>query len=257
MAITDVMLFFAPWIWPLVAAPFAGSFLGVVVRRLPDRRALLLARSECENCGRVLRPWELVPIVSWLTLRGRCSACRAGIGTFYPLVELAAVLVALGPILVSPTDATWLWTSCGLGWTLLALGWIDWERYQLPDVVTLPLILAGLVVTSILNLGALADRAVATAAGYASLQLLNAGYRRLRGYDGLGQGDAKLFAACGAWTGLAALPFVLLLGALAGLGIAALRAFSGETLSRQTRIPFGTCLAFALWVEWLTAGVVA
>jgi leader peptidase (prepilin peptidase) / N-methyltransferase len=245
----------APWIWPFLAAPFAGSFLGVVIRRLPKGRPLLLARSQCENCGRVLRPWELVPIVSWFALRGRCASCNVGIGTFYPLVELAAVLAVLGPVLVSPTDATWLWVSCGLGWTLLALGWIDWELFQLPDILTLPLILAGLAVTFILNLNALADRALAAAAGYISLQLLNAGYRRLRGHDGLGQGDTKLFAACGAWAGLAALPLVLLLGALTGLGIAGLRALSGETLSRQTRIPFGTCLAFALWVEWLAAGL--
>lgn len=245
----------APWIWPFLAAPFAGSFLGVVIRRLPKGRPLLLARSQCENCGRVLRPWELVPIVSWFALRGRCAGCNAGIGTFYPLVELAAVLAVVGPVLVSPTDATWLWVSCGLGWTLLALGWIDWELFQLPDILTLPLILAGLAVTFILNLNALADRALAAATGYISLQLLNAGYRRLRGHDGLGQGDTKLFAACGAWAGLAALPLVLLLGALTGLGIAGLRALSGETLSRQTRIPFGTCLAFALWVEWLAAGL--
>jgi leader peptidase (prepilin peptidase) / N-methyltransferase len=171
-------------------------------------------------------------------------------------VEVVAVLVALGPILVSPTDSTWFWISCGLGWTLLALGWIDWERYQLPDALVLPLIVTGLAVTAILNLNALVDRAAATAGGYASLQLLNAGYRRFRGYDGLGHGDAKLFAACGAWAGLTALPFVLLLAALAGLGVAAIRAFLGETLTRRTQIPFGTCLAFALWVEWLAVGLV-
>jgi leader peptidase (prepilin peptidase) / N-methyltransferase len=246
----------APWIWPLVAAPFAGSFLGVVIHRLPRGRGLLLARSECENCGRVLRPWELVPIVSWLALGGRCSGCHARIRAFNLLIELVAILVALGPVLVSPTDAPWLWISCGLGWTTLALGWIDWECYQLPDALVLPLIVAGLAVTAILNRSALVDHALATAVGYVSLQLLNAGYQRFRGYDGLGQGDTKLFAACGAWAGLAALPFILLLGALAGLGIAALRAFSGETLSRRTRIPFGTCLAFALWVEWLAVGLV-
>lgn len=256
MATTDVMFFSTPWIWPLVAAPFAGSLLGVVIRRLPDGRGLLLARSECENCGRVLRPWQMVPIVSWLVLRGRCAGCHASIGVFYPLVELAATAVALGPILVSRADATWLWVSCGLGWTLLALGWIDWERYQLPDVLVLPLILAGLAITSALNVDALADRAVATAAGYLSLRLLNAAYRRLRGYDGLGQGDAKLFAACGAWAGLGALPLVLLLGALVGLGVAMLRALLGEALNPRTRIPFGTCLAWALWVEWVAAGLV-
>lgn len=242
----------AAWIWPVLAAPFVGSFLGVVIRRLPDHRPLLLARSACESCARPLAPWDLVPLVSWLALRGRCRACRAPIAAFHPAVEIAATLVALGPAWFGP-DPAWAWAGCALGWSLLALAWIDWDHFRLPDALTLPLVVAGLVATWLLDRTAIADHAMAAIVGYAGLRLLNAGYRRLRGREGLGAGDAKLFAACGAWVGLAALPDVLLLAALTGLGLAALLWLGGRRLSRTMRLPFGTCLALALWLVWLEA----
>ncbi len=237
----------------MLAAPFVGSFLGVVIRRLPDHRPLLLGRSICENCGRALAPWDLVPLVSWLALRGRCRTCRAPIAVFHPAVEIAATLVALSAAWYGG-DPVWMWAGCVLGWTLLALAWIDWERFRLPDALTLPLVVAGLVATWLLDRPAIVDHATAAIVGYVGLRLLNAGYRRLRGREGLGAGDAKLFAACGAWAGLAALPTVLLLAALAGLGLAALLWLAGRRLSRTTRLPFGTCLALALWLVWLAAG---
>ncbi len=244
---------FAIWIWPVLAAPFVGSFLGVVIRRLPEGRPLILARSACESCGRAVAPWDLVPLASWLALRGRCRACGAAIAWLHPAVELAATLIALSAAWAA-SDAAGLWSGCVLGWTLLALAWIDWEWMRLPDALTLPLIVAGLVATWFLNGAAIADHAGATLAGYAALRVLNALYRRARGRDGLGGGDAKLLAAGGAWVGLAALPWLLLLAALAGLGIAALRRLRGERLSATTALPFGTCLAMALWLVWLAAG---
>lgn len=244
---------FAIWIWPVLAAPFIGSFFGVVIRRLPEGRPLILARSACESCGRAVAPWDLVPLASWLALRGRCRACGAAIAWFHPAVELAATLIALSAAWAA-SDAAGLWSGCVLGWTLLALAWIDWAWLRLPDALTLPLIVAGLVATWLLDAAAIADHAGAALAGYAALRVLNALYRRARGRDGLGAGDAKLLAAAGAWIGLAALPWLLLLAALAGLGIAALRRVCGERLSATTALPFGTCLAMALWLVWLAAG---
>ncbi len=244
---------FAIWIWPVLAAPFAGSFLGVVIRRLPEGRTLVLARSACESCGRVVAPWDLVPLASWLALRGRCRACGAAISWFHPAVELAATLIALSAAWAAG-DVAGLWSGCALGWVLLALGWIDWEWLRLPDPMTLPLIVAGLVATWFLDRSAIADHASAAVVGYAALRALNALYRRVRGRDGLGAGDAKLLAAAGAWVGLAALPWLLLLAALAGLGVAAIRGLRGERLSATTALPFGTCLAVALWLVWLAAG---
>ncbi len=244
---------FATWIWPVLAAPFAGSFLGVVIRRLPEGRSLILARSACESCGGTIAPWDLVPLASWLALRGRCRACGAAISPFHPLVELAATLIALSAAWTAD-DTVQLWAGCALGWALLALAWIDWRHFRLPDALTLPLIVAGLVATWLLDRAVIADHAGAAVLGYAALRLVNALYRRLRGRDGLGAGDAKLLAAGGAWVGLAALPWLMLVAALAGLGIAAVRQLRGERLSRTTALPFGTCLAAALWLIWITAG---
>ena len=243
---------FATWLWPVLAAPFVGSFLGVLIRRLPAGRGVILGRSACESCGRALAPWDLVPLASWLALRGRCRACGAAISWFHPAVELAATAVALAAVWAG-NSVTEVWFGCLLGWTLLALAWIDWDWLRLPDALTLPLIVAGLVATWLLDPPALADHAGAALAGYAALRGLNALYRRLRGRDGLGAGDAKLFAAGGAWVGLAALPWLLLLAALAGLGVAALRRLRGERLAATTALPFGTCLALALWLAWLAA----
>lgn len=250
---SNVAASIAGWIWPVLAGPFVGSFVGVVIRRLPDGRPLLLGRSACEGCGRMLRPWDMVPLASWLVLRGRCRDCGAPISVFHPAVELAAMLVALSAACVNPFDIPLLWAGCVLGWTLLALGWIDWQLFRLPDPLTLPLVVAGLIATYLLNHPAIVDHAAAAAIGYAALSLLDAGYWRLRGRHGLGAGDAKLFAACGAWAGVAGLGPVLLLGALFGIGIAGIKRLNGERLSRTTRLPFGTCLAAALWAVWLVS----
>lgn len=196
----------------------------------------------------------MVPLASWFALRGRCASCGARIAAFHPAVELAALLVALGAAWAYAHYPVLLWISCGLGWGLLALAWIDWERFRLPDALTLPLIVAGLVVTWRLDRNGLLDHVVATAAGYLSLWLLNVAYRKLRGFDGLGEGDAKLFAACGAWVGLAGLPPILLLAALTGLALAGLKALGGHQLVRTTPVPFGTSLAVALWLQWLAGG---
>ena len=244
---------FPIWVWPVLAAPFVGSFLGVVIRRLPAGRPLILARSACESCDGAIAPWDLLPLVSWIALRGRCRDCGAAISVFHPAVEIAAVLIAASAVLTAEGGAP-LWAGCVLGWTLLALAWIDWEWLRLPDALTLPLIVAGLVATCFLDWGSIADHAGAAALGYVALRLLNALYRWRRGREGLGAGDAKLLAAGGAWLGLMPLPWVLLLAALVGLCIAGARRFSGERLSRTTALPFGTCLAAGLWLTWLAAG---
>jgi hypothetical protein len=130
----------------MMVAPFVGSFLGVVVRRLPDGGAVAWGRSRCEECGSVLAARDLVPLVSWLVTRGRCRFCRRPLSWFYPGIELAALVVVLVAIGVDGDDGVWL--DCILGWWLLALGWTDLRRWLLPDLLTLPLIIAGLVETA-------------------------------------------------------------------------------------------------------------
>jgi leader peptidase (prepilin peptidase)/N-methyltransferase len=236
---------------PLLLAPFIGSFLGVLIQRLPEGRPVLLGRSACEACGHRLSPLELVPLLSWLVQRGRCRACGARLGWFYPAVELAALAVA-AMAGGSAGGPDWVWAGCGLGWTLLALAWIDARHFRLPDALTLPLIPAGLLATWALAPEAVLDHAVAALAGYASFALVAAGYRRWRGRAGLGAGDAKLLAGCGAWLGLEALPWLVLLAALLGLGLAvALALWRGARLRGDLALPFGPALALACWLLWL------
>lgn len=242
------------WVWPVLAAPFAGSFMGVLIRRLPVGAAVAASRSACPQCGARLTPLDLVPLVSFLALRGRCRHCRQPIGLFHPAVELAATAIALWAAVAEP-DPGRLWVDCGLGWTLLTLAWIDCESLLLPDVLTLPLLLAGLVLTLCVTPEALTDHSLAAASGYLSLQAVAFGYRRLRGREGLGGGDIKLVAAAGAWCGLAMLPSVVTGSAIAGLLAALALALMGHTVTSRTRIPFGPCIALAFWLARLHGGL--
>jgi leader peptidase (prepilin peptidase)/N-methyltransferase len=236
----------------LLAAPFVGSFLGVAIRRLPRGEGIVAGRSRCESCGVTLSPRDLVPLASFALSRGRCRQCGAPIGWFHPSIEAAALVVAVWSVLAD--DGALAWLDCGLGWALLTLAWIDVEAMVLPDIITLPLIPAGLAATWWLDPDSLVDHALATVAGWGLLALVAVLYRRLRGRDGLGEGDARLYAAGGAWVGLAGLGPVLLLAALAGLGFVLAIGLTGRKLAATTAIPFGAPLALGIWLVWLYAG---
>ncbi len=237
------------WLLPLIFAPFAGSLVGVLIRRLPAGRAVMWARSECETCGCRLGPADLIPVASYLLLRGHCRHCNAPIGPFHPAVELAAFAVALTAVLAAPEPGL-AWAGCGLGWGLLALGWIDWQHWRLPDALTLPLVILGLVATALLLPAALPDHAIGAMVGWAAFRGISLLYRWLRGREGLGEGDAKLLAVAGAWVGWPNLPMVVLLAALLGIGVAFAR---GGRLRGSLVLPFGPCMAVALWLVWLDA----
>lgn len=235
---------------PLLAAPFVGSFLGVLIMRLPEQRPWALARSCCAACGTALAPRDLVPLASFMLQRGRCRHCGDPIGWFHPAVELAAFGIAVWAVLANGEPAD-IWASCLLGWTLLALAWIDARWMILPDVLTLPLLLAGLGITWLREPDAVFRHAAGAAAGYLALRGVAVAYRALRGRDGMGTGDAKLLAAAGAWLGLTPLPWVVLLAAIGGLVMAGLLVVRGRQPRMTTALPFGPCLAAALWLLWL------
>src|SRR5258708_23281998 len=138
-----------PWLAAICVSPIAGSFGGVLIRRLPTGQSVAWARSQCESCQRSLGLTDLVPIASYLALRGRCATCRAPIAPFHLAIELAGVAAAVWAATVSQ-DAAWLWTACLLGWALLALSWIDAEHMRLPDALTLPLLAAGVAAQAML-----------------------------------------------------------------------------------------------------------
>ena len=236
--------------WSLVlASPFIGSFLGLLIQRLPDGAPIARGRSRCDACGTRLRARDLVPLSSWLVAGGRCRYCRQPLGWFYPVVELAALAVAITSVLIDGGQRAWL--DCLLGWWLLALGWIDLRSWLLPDALTLPLIIAGLAASFLFDPDQLVNRALGAALGYASLMTIAALYRALRGREGLGGGDAKLLAASGAWLGAAELPQVILLATLSALAAAGLLRLAGIRLGIHSALPFGPFLALATWVLWL------
>lgn len=229
----------------VAVSPIIGSFLAAAAHRLPDDvRGLLVGRSRCDHCLQPLALRDLVPVLSWIALRGRCRSCGGTIDPAHPVIELAAIGIAL---MALAGDAALMPGTCLLGWGLLLLGAIDRRTGLLPDVLTLPLILAGLLAALFEPGGpSLPDRAIGAAVGYLLFAGLGFAYHRLRGRDGLGLGDAKLLAAGGAWLGWQALPWVVLVGAGAAL-VVTLASARGQ-LSRHTAIAFGPWLALGIWL---------
>ena len=261
-----------PQVIEVLLSPFAlallglcvGSFLNVVIHRLPlmmergwrmesaellgvkiDAPApitLSLPRSRCPSCGHQIRWHENIPLVSYLRLGGKCSACKAPISARYPAVEVltAALFAACGwRFGAQPTVLLW----CGLTATLVALAFIDLDTQFLPDDLTLPLMWAGIVSAALgwlpITLGASVGGA---ALGYLSLWFVYHAYRIIRGKEGMGAGDFKLLAALGAWLGWLLIPSIILLssavGAVVGIALIAFRRHD-----REVPIPFGPYLA--------------
>jgi leader peptidase (prepilin peptidase)/N-methyltransferase len=243
-----------------------GSFLNVVIYRLPkmlERRwaaecadlagqepapaepfDLTRPRSTCRQCGHVIRWYENIPVISFLVLRGKCSACAAPIGVRYPLVELAtgALFLFIGWRWGTTwTSAAW----CGFAAALVALAMIDWDTTLLPDDITLPLVWAGLIAAAVGWTGTrLPDAMWGAVGGYMSLWLIYQAFKLLTGKEGMGYGDFKLLAALGAWFGWQALvPIILMssvIGAVVGIGMK----LSGG-LREGGYMPFGPFLAGA------------
>jgi leader peptidase (prepilin peptidase)/N-methyltransferase len=237
------------WVPLSLAAPFVGSFLGVLAVRLPERRAVIAGRSRCEVCKHVLSPLDLVPVLSWLVLRGRCRYCGVEIGWLLPLIEMAALIPVLWASTI--TSGVALAASCILGWTLLALAVTDWRYFLLPDPLVLLLLISGLAVSALITPSTFAGHLVGVAAGFISLAALAFVYRAIRGRDGLGLGDAKLLAALGAWLSFEGLPTAVLTAAMLGLAYAAACALIRARFSSSDRLPFGSFLALGGWLTWL------
>jgi leader peptidase (prepilin peptidase)/N-methyltransferase len=196
-----------------------------------------------------LSPRDLIPILSWFLVRGRCRHCGAAIDRRHLAIEAGSALVGLTAILAHPIP-TAAFTAI-FGWWLFLLAALDVEYEWLPDRLTLPLIPAGLA-TAWIGIGPpLEERLIGAAAGFAALALIAFLYRRLRGREGLGGGDPKLFAAIGAWLGWPALPLVMLGAGLLGMTAILLKRTRGEAVAATDRLPLGALLALAAWPIWL------
>jgi leader peptidase (prepilin peptidase) / N-methyltransferase len=233
----------------VVVAPFVGSFLANAVVRLPKGEPLMWGRSKCPACGAALGPRDLVPVLSWVLQRGRCRHCGGRIGPVYPVIEIAAVIVAGW---AATRVGGWiLWASCALGWTLLVLAAIDFRTYRLPNSLTLPLAAGGLIVAALVDRSILPDHLIGAAAGALSFAAIAALYRRVRGREGLGLGDAKLVGAAGAWVSWTGLPGVVLWACASAFALLLARSLRGEAITLTTRFPFGPHLCIGIWLVWL------
>lgn len=261
------------WIFPLFITLLGlsvGSFLNVVIYRLPkimeaqwtrdcrehlgqavdpETKPFNLNRpaSHCPACQHKIKPWENIPVISWLLLRGRCSNCQQPISMRYPIIEAVTALLSIA--VASHFGVTWAAAAALLlTWALISLSMIDFDVQLLPDNITLPFLWLGLL----LSLAALftdpKSAIIGAVAGYLSLWSIYQLFKRLTGKEGMGYGDFKLLAMLGAWLGWQYLPQIILLsalvGALVGISLILLRG-----RDRNIPIPFGPYLAAAGWIS--------
>lgn len=245
-----------------------GSFLNVVIYRVPkmleqdwkaqchemleleppeeDRITLSTPNSTCPHCNHAIKPWENVPVISYLFLRGRCSACSSPISIRYPSVELATGILSL--VVAWTFGAGYLTIALLLfTWCLVSLTMIDADTQLLPDNMTLPLLWLGLIVNYFGLMTSLESALWGAIWGYLSLWIVYHLFKLATGKEGMGYGDFKLLAALGAWLGWQMLPIIILLssvvGAVIGIGMIAIR---GK--DKNIPMPFGPYLAIAGWI---------
>jgi leader peptidase (prepilin peptidase)/N-methyltransferase len=249
-----------------------GSFLNVVIYRLPlmmesrwrrdccelleveqekQEQPLGLAtpNSHCPHCKAAIKPWQNIPVISYLALGGKCANCGAAISWRYPAIELITGLMTLSLAWYFPFSPALLGAIL-LTWALIALTMIDVDHQLLPDDITLPLLWLGLL----FNLGgtyvSLQDAVIGAIAGYLILWSIYWLFKLLTGKEGMGYGDFKLLAALGAWLGWQLLPVIILLSSLVG-AVCGIALMVIKRRGKEIPIPFGPYLAMAGWIALL------
>jgi leader peptidase (prepilin peptidase) / N-methyltransferase len=249
-----------------------GSFLNVVIYRLPlmmERRwrqdccelleveqekqeaplNLATPNSHCPKCKAAIKPWQNIPVLSYLFLRGKCANCAAPISARYPMLELVTGLMTLA--LACRFDLSLALLGAALfTWALIALTMIDVDHQLLPDDITLPLLWLGLLFNLDSTYASIADAVLGAIVGYLSLWSIYHVFKLVTGKEGMGYGDFKLLAALGAWLGWQMLPEVILMSSLVG-AICGLALMLVKRRGREIPIPFGPYLAVAGWLALL------
>ncbi|MDQ1375565.1 MAG: leader peptidase (prepilin peptidase) / N-methyltransferase [Actinomycetota bacterium] len=219
-----------------VAGLLAGSFFNVVIARLPRHESLLRPRSRCPHCGHPVRPYDNVPVVSWLILRGRCRDCGESISARYPLVEL--LTAALFAAVVIDTGANeHVWLGLALVAVLVPVAFIDLDHRIIPNAIVLPGAVAAIAIVAATEPSELAEHLIAGAAAAGFLLVAVLAYPR-----GMGMGDVKLAGVLGLYLGRSVGPAMLvalLSGTIVGVVIIARK---GAAEGRKTAVPFGPFL---------------
>jgi leader peptidase (prepilin peptidase)/N-methyltransferase len=264
-----------PWLLPvclLLLGLCVGSFLNVVIYRLPlmlesrwraeccelletgpetqpEPLNLATPNSHCPRCKAPIRPWQNVPVISYLLLGGKCGNCATPISPRYPIIELVTGLMTMSLAWFFPPS--WLLVGVALlTWSLIALTMIDIDHQLLPDNITLPLLWLGLLVNLGNGLVPLADAVIGAMAGYLLLWSIYWLFKLATGKEGMGYGDFKLLAALGAWMGWQDLHLIIIMSSAVGAacGIALMII---QRRGREVPIPFGPYLAAAGWITLL------
>jgi leader peptidase (prepilin peptidase)/N-methyltransferase len=225
----------------------AGSYLNVVVYRLPRGISTVLPRSRCPRCRMPVRPWDNVPVLSFLLLGGRCRSCRVAISWRYPLVEAATAacfVASFREFRPSLTGTVIAWVFCA---AMIALALIDFEHYLLPDVITLPGVAVGLLVLPRLGWTSDRDAWLGAALGAGVLLAVAWGWYALKRVHGMGLGDVKMLAMVGAFLGWKGTVSTLFVASLAG-SLVGLSMMAAGRLRMQSRLPFGVFLALGALV---------
>lgn len=248
------------WLLALLAAlagAAVGSFIGAALIRLPEERSVLAGRSACDHCGTAIAARDLVPLVSWLVLRGRCRACGGSIGLWQPACELAGAVIGAAAVLFAPQGPAL--PAMLLGWQLLLLAMIDARHLWLPRTLVAVLAASGAAFVLVRSWQAESLMPVwiglaGGALGFLMLWGVARGYRMLRGRDGMGDGDPPLLGAIGLWIGpmgvIGAVIGASLIGMVAALAMLLLR----KPVAGDTTLPLGTLLAVAAWAIFLVNG---
>ncbi|MDX6698278.1 MAG: leader peptidase (prepilin peptidase) / N-methyltransferase [Solirubrobacteraceae bacterium] len=219
-----------------------GSFLNVVIARLPAGESLMRPASRCPHCGHPVRPWDNVPVVSWLLLRGRCRDCGAPISARYPLVEALTAGLFVAVVLVKGADEDAL-LGLALVLTLVPVTFIDLDHRLILNRILLPSAVAAIAILAATDPGELPEHLIAGVAAGGFFLLAAVAYP-----SGMGMGDVKLAGTLGLYLGLEVAPALLaalLSGTLVGAGIMARR---GAAEGRKTAVPFGPFLALGALV---------
>jgi leader peptidase (prepilin peptidase)/N-methyltransferase len=248
-----------------------GSFLNVVIYRLPlmmesrwrrdccellevEKEAqneppmsLATPNSHCPHCKAAVKPWQNIPVISYLILAGKCANCGVGISIRYPIVEFVTALMTVA--LASQYDASLALLGAMLfTWSLIALTMIDVDHQLLPDDITLPLLWLGILFSLLGASISLQDAIVGAMLGYLSLWSVYWLFKLATGKEGMGYGDFKLLAALGAWLGWQSIPLIILLSSLVG-AICGIALMIATRRGKDIPIPFGPYLAMAGWIS--------
>lgn len=230
--------------WFFILGAVVGSFLNVVIYRVPLRRSIVRPGSACPSCGGAIRWYDNVPVLSWVVLRARCRDCGAHISVRYPLVEAAGGVLAAAAFLRYGLSITGVEVMI-FSWICLALALIDYDHQILPDVMTYPVILFGFGVSFFGGLTWWMDSLAGLIMGAGLPISVIFIYKLIRGEEGMGWGDVKYLAGIGAVLGLAPCLWVLIVAAILGAVVGAGMMLLGRGTTK-TALPFGTFLSVAV-----------